>query len=290
MSELFDKEFFQKLNRLKLAMNIRIDKGMSGARKSSAKGSSVEFSDFREYIPGDDIRRIDWNVYGRLDKLFIKQFMEEKEAFYHIFVDSSASMNFGEKKKSDMALKLAAVFVWLVQKQLDRVEILTLSDGRLDRTSPITGRSSFARMLDELEKVSFGGTTGINEAISRAKINGRGVTIIISDFLDPEGIDEAIKFLNFKRQEVMLLQVLAHEEIEFDEEGTFAIKDMETSDEVRVTMSRQTIKNYQKTLESHNQKIQRLAKKYGCAYMQITSDEDIEKVVFETMKQKGIFG
>lgn len=290
MSELFDKEFFQKLNRLKLAMNIRIDKGMSGARKSSAKGSSVEFSDFREYIPGDDIRRIDWNVYGRLDKLFIKQFMEEKEAFYHIFVDSSASMNFGEKKKSDMALKLAAVFVWLVQKQLDRVEILTLSDGRLDRTSPITGRSSFARMLDELEKVSFGGTTGINEAISRAKINGRGVTIIISDFLDPEGIDEAIKFLTFKRQEVMLLQVLAHEEIEFDEEGTFAIKDMETSDEVRVTMSRQTIKNYQKTLESHNQKIQRLAKKYGCAYMQITSDEDIEKVVFETMKQKGIFG
>ncbi len=290
MSELFDKEFFQKLNRLKLAMNIRIDKGMSGARKSSAKGSSVEFSDFREYIPGDDIRRIDWNVYGRLDKLFIKQFMEEKEAFYHIFVDSSASMNFGEKKKSDMALKLAAVFVWLVQKQLDRVEIFTLSDGRLDRTSPITGRSSFARMLDELEKVSFGGTTGINEAISRAKINGRGVTIIISDFLDPEGIDEAIKFLIFKRQEVMLLQVLAHEEIEFDEEGTFAIKDMETSDEVRVTMSRQTIKNYQKTLESHNQKIQRLAKKYGCAYMQITSDEDIEKVVFETMKQKGIFG
>ena len=290
MSELFDKEFFQKLNRLKLAMNIRIDKGMSGARKSSAKGSSVEFSDFREYIPGDDIRRIDWNVDGRLDKLFIKQFMEEKEAFYHIFVDSSASMNFGEKKKSDMALKLAAVFVWLVQKQLDRVEIFTLSDGRLDRTSPITGRSSFARMLDELEKVSFGGTTGINEAISRAKINGRGVTIIISDFLDPEGIDEAIKFLIFKRQEVMLLQVLAHEEIEFDEEGTFAIKDMETSDEVRVTMSRQTIKNYQKTLESHNQKIQRLAKKYGCAYMQITSDEDIEKVVFETMKQKGIFG
>lgn len=290
MSELFDKEFFQKLNRLKLAMNIRIDKGMSGARKSSAKGSSVEFSDFREYIPGDDIRRIDWNVYGRLDKLFIKQFMEEKEAFYHIFVDSSASMNFGEKKKSDMALKLAAVFVWLVQKQLDRVEILTLSDGRLDRTSPITGRSSFARMLDELEKVSFSGTTGINEAISRAKINGRGVTIIISDFLDPDGIDEAIKFLTFKRQEVMLLQVLAHEEIEFDEEGTFAIKDMETSDEVRVTMSRQTIKNYQKTLESHNQKIQRLAKKYGCAYMQVTSDEDIEKVVFETMKQKGIFG
>ncbi|MCI7097947.1 MAG: DUF58 domain-containing protein, partial [Lachnospiraceae bacterium] len=82
MSELFDEEFFARLNRLKLAMHIRLDRGMSGGRKSSARGSSVEFSDFREYLPGDDIRRIDWNVYGRLDKLYVKQFMEEKEAVY----------------------------------------------------------------------------------------------------------------------------------------------------------------------------------------------------------------
>ena len=290
MEELFDQDFFAKLNRLKLAMNMRLDKGMSGARKSSAKGSSVEFSDFREYIPGDDIRRVDWNVYGRLDKLYIKQFMEEKEAFYHIFVDTSASMDYGQKSKADMARRIAAVFVWLVQKQLDRVEILSYSNGRLAGTSPIAGRGSFAKVLSELENMKFEGHTKTSHAIRQAKFNGRGIAIIISDFLDADGIDEAVKFLIFKKQEVMLVQVLAREELEFEDEGTLAITDMETGEEVRVTMSSRTIKEYYKTLAQHNRSIERIAKKYGCAYLQISSDDDIEKVVFDTFKQKGIFG
>lgn len=290
MSELFDAGFFARLNRLKMAMHIRLDKGMSGGRKSSAKGSSVEFSDFREYLPGDDIRRIDWNVYGRLDKLYIKQFMEEKEAFYHVFLDSSGSMDFGEEKKSVMALRLAAVFAWLVLKQLDRVEILTFRDGRLGKTSPITGRNSFQRLLHELEQVSFGGNTRINEAVRRCSLNGRGICILISDFLDQEGIDEAIRYLTFKRQEILLIQVLAREEVEFDEEGTLALEDVESGEQVRVTMTRQTIKVYQDTLEAHNQNLQRIAKRYGCGFLQVVSDEELEKVIFQTLKQKGIFG
>lgn len=290
MSELFDAGFFSKLNHLKLAMHIRLDKGLSGGRKSSAKGSSVEFSDFREYLPGDDIRRIDWNVYGRLDKLYVKQFMEEKEAFYHIFLDTSASMDFGEQKKSVMALRLAAVFAWLVLKQLDRVEILTLRDGRLGKTSPVTGRGSFQKLLNELEQVTFEGKTRINEAVRRSSFHGRGICILISDFLDPEGIDEAIRYLTFKKQEVLLIQVLAREEVNFEGEGTLALEDMETGEQVRVTMTRQTLKVYEEALETHNQALQKLAKRYGCAWQQVVADEDLEKVVFHTLKQKGIFG
>lgn len=290
MSELFDAGFFSKLNHLKLAMHIRLDKGLSGGRKSSAKGSSVEFSDFREYLPGDDIRRIDWNVYGRLDKLYVKQFMEEKEAFYHIFLDTSASMNFGEQKKSVMALRLAGVFAWLVLKQLDRVEILTLRDGRLGKTSPVTGRGSFQKLLNELEQVTFEGKTQINEAVRRSSFHGRGICILISDFLDPEGIDEAIRYLTFRKQEVLLIQVLAREEVNFEGEGTLALEDMETGEQVRVTMTRQTLKVYEEALEAHNQALQKLAKRYGCAWQQVVADEDLEKVVFHTLKQKGIFG
>lgn len=290
MSELFDMGFFSKLNHLKLAMHIRLDKGLSGGRKSSAKGSSVEFSDFREYLPGDDIRRIDWDVYGRLDKLYVKQFMEEKEAFYHIFLDTSASMDFGEQKKSVMALRLAAVFAWLVLKQLDRVEILTLRDGRLGKTSPVAGRESFQRLLKELEQVTFTGTTRINEAVRRSSFWGRGICIVISDFLDPEGVEETIRYLTFKKQEILLIQVLAREELHFEEEGTLALEDMETGEQVRVTMTRQTVKAYEDALEAHNQSLQKLAKRYGCAWQQVTADEDLEKVVFHTLKQKGIFG
>ncbi|MDO5409434.1 MAG: DUF58 domain-containing protein [Lachnospiraceae bacterium] len=290
MSELFDSGFFARLNHLKMAMHIRLDRGLSGARKSSAKGSSVEFSDFREYLPGDDIRRIDWNAYGRLDKLYIKQFMEEKEACYHVFLDTSASMDFGEQKKSVMALRLCAVFAWLVLKQLDRVEILAFSEGKLEKTSPVVGRGSFSRLLKALEEVSFGGKTGINEAVRRSRLNGKGICILISDFLDPDGVDEAVRYLVFKHQEVLLIQVLAREETDFDEEGTLSLQDMETGEEVRVTMTRQTIRVYQETLEKHNRALERLAKRYGCAYLQVISDEDIEKVIFETLKQKGIFG
>lgn len=290
MSELFDAAFFSKLNYLKLAMHIRLDKGLSGGRKSSAKGSSVEFSDFREYLPGDDIRRIDWNVYGRLDKLYVKQFMEEKEAFYHIFLDTSASMDFGEEKKSVMALRLSAVFAWLVLKQLDRVEIVTLQNGRLGKTSPVVGRSSFQRLLKELEQVSFGGNTRINEAVKKCRLGGRGICILISDFLDPNGIDEAIRYLTFKRQEIFLIQVLAREEVEFDGEGTLALEDMETGQQVRVTVTRQTIRAYEEAAAAHTQALQRLAKRYGCAFLQVVADEELEKVIFQTLMQKGIFG
>lgn len=289
MSELFDAAFFSGLNHLKLAMHIRLDKGLSGGRKSSAKGSSVEFSDFREYLPGDDIRRVDWNVYGRLGKLYVKQFMEEKEAFYHIFLDTSASMDFGEEKKSVMALRLSAVFAWLVLKQLDRVEILTLQNGHLGKTSPVIGRSSFKRLLKELEQVSFEGDTRINEAVKKCSPGGRGVCILISDFLDPYGIDEAIRYLTYKRQEIFLIQVLAREEVEFDGEGTLALDDMETGEQVRVTVTRQTIRAYEEALTAHTQALQRLAKRYGCAYLQVISDEELEKVIFQTLKQKGIF-
>ncbi|MCD8216626.1 MAG: DUF58 domain-containing protein [Clostridiales bacterium] len=290
MSEIFDAGFFAKLNQLKLAAHIRLDQGQSGARKSSARGSSVEFSDFREYLPGDDIRRIDWNVYGRLDKLYVKQFMEEKEAKYHIFLDTSASMAYGEEKKSAMALRLAAVFAWIVLQQLDRVEVLTFRDGRLGRTSPIVGRGSFQRLLRDLEQVEFGGTTGLHEAVRRSATGGKGISILISDFFEEDGLEEAVRFLVYQRQEVCLIQVLAREETEFDDEGTLELVDLEQAGSVRVTMSRQSICMYREALKRHQERLMRLAKRYGCTFFQVVSDEPLEKIVFETLRQKGLFG
>lgn len=289
MSDLFDAGFFAKLNHLKLAAHIRPEQGLSGGRKSSAKGSSVEFSDFRKYLPGDDIRRIDWNVYGRLDKLCVKQFMEEKEVRYHIFLDTSASMNFGEKKKSVMALRLTAVFVWLVLQRLDRVEVLTFRDGKLGRTNPIVGRSSFSRLLQDLEQVRFGGKTEINAAVRRSVLGGKGITILISDFLEEEGLEEAIRYLVYQRQEVFLIQVLAREETDFDDEGTLELVDAEDAGSVRVTMSRQSIRMYTEALQRHETELKCLAKRYGCTFLRVVSDEEADKVVFETLRNNRMF-
>lgn len=129
--KLFDSVFFEKMGQLAIAMNTRMTHGIGGGRKSNAKGSSVEFSDYREYIPGDDIRRIDWGAYGRLDKLYIKRFMEEKEGIFQIFVDTSASMDFGEPKKSRIALQLAGALAYLVLSNLDRVYVSEMQDDHL---------------------------------------------------------------------------------------------------------------------------------------------------------------
>lgn len=287
---IFDKEFFSKLGKLQLITNLRLDQGQSGERKSSAKGASVEFSDFREYIPGDDIRRVDWNAYGRFNKLYIKQFMEEKEAFYHIFLDTSASMNYGEAKKSHMALRVAAVFAYIVQKQLDRVEIFTLSDDRIGRTSPVTGRSRFGVFLKELENTSFEGKTNLNDSIRKSNLKGKGISIIISDFLDSQGVTEAIKYLRFKGQEVLLVQILSKEETEFDQEGTLSLEDMENGEIVRITVNGQVIKEYKETLKKHERMLETISRKYGCSFLRVLSHESMDEVIFKTMRQKGIFG
>ncbi len=287
LKEIFNDEFFKSLSSLKLAMHLRLDKGMSGGRKSSAKGASVEFSDFREYIPGDDVRRIDWNVYGRMDKLYIKQFMEEKEATYHIFLDHSKSMDFGEQKKSIMALRLCGAFAYMVLGQLDRVMIHTVTAEAIGRENPFIGRASFQRILQDLSHVTFEGNTHLEASIKKCTLKGRGVSIIISDFLDWHELEGLIRYLAFKKQEIVLVQVLAREEVDFYGEGTVTLIDSETKDEMKVTMTGQTIRLYEKQLEAHKEMLNRLARKYGCVYQCIVSDESIHKVIFEGFKQSG---
>ena len=200
--KLFDQSFFTKLNQLAIAMNTHMTHGMGGGRKSNAKGTSVEFSDYREYIPGDDIRRIDWGAYGRLDKLYIKRFMEEKEGIFQIFIDTSNSMSFGEPKKSRTALQLAGALAYLVLNNLDRVYVSEMQESTLTQGKGRAGKQAFRQIMQELEAVEFDGRTNLNKAIMSRQYQGSGVSIVISDFLDEKGIEEAVKYLRYKKQQV----------------------------------------------------------------------------------------
>ena len=181
--KLFDSDFFSRLNRMKMMSRMRLNAGMGGQRKSSAKGNSVEFSDFREYIPGDDIRRIDWNVYGRMDKLFIKEFMEEKEGLFHILIDCSKSMDFGEKNKFNQARRIAGMIAYMVLGNLDRVTITSLHGAKTSTTKGMTGRQAFPKILTELEAMKCYGTTSLCKAVKTIPFKHRGTVILISDFL-----------------------------------------------------------------------------------------------------------
>lgn len=277
--ELFDSAFFEKLNTVKISLNMRLSQGMSGSRKSSAKGSSVEFSDFREYMLGDDIRRIDWNAYGRTDKLYIKQFMEEKEGLFRFFIDTSGSMEFGEQKKSVMALRLSAALSYIIMNNLDRVFINEMKGEQLTRGKGLSGGAAFSHLLKDLERITFSGDTHINRCISSYPVPRGGVSIIVSDFLDPEGIDSAVKYLVSRKQTVVLIQVLSREELNIDYEGTLNIMDMETNERIKITMSNQAVKQYQLELDGLRDGLTKLSRKYGAHYVSVVSDEDLVSVL-----------
>ena len=274
-TEIFDKGFFEKLNTLKMSLYMRLSEGMSGIRKSGAKGNSVEFSDFREYIPGDDIRRIDWNAYGRTDKLYIKQFMEEKEGVYDIFVDTSRSMAFGEMLKNRMALQVAGALSYVILNNLDRVYVNNMKENSVTKGKGMTGGAAFPYILEELKNMASSGGTSLSKSILSRPVSAGGTSIIISDFLDPQGISEAIKYLTYKKQTVVLIQILAKEEEEIDYEGTVNLVDMENGKKLKITMTNAAIKEYNKSLATMKEALKKLAKKYGATYVYIRSDESL---------------
>ncbi len=288
--KLFDSEFFSRLNRMKMLTRMRLNAGMGGQRKSSAKGNSVEFSDFREYIQGDDIRRIDWNVYGRMDKLFIKEFMEEKEGLFHVIVDCSKSMDFGEKNKSIQARRIAGMIAYMVLSNLDRVYLTSLHGAKAVTTKGMTGRQAFPKILNELEKMEFYGETSLPKAIKMMPFKHRGVVVLISDFLQEpeeakeeakkgETIEELIKYLCFHKQEVVLFQVLSKEEENPIGEGTLDLIDSETDKRMKVTMTAKALKEYDNSLKELHKNIERFCKKYQVRYIPVTTEENLEAVI-----------
>lgn len=285
---IFDTEFLKKLDTIAINVRMLMSQGGGGNRKSRSKGSSVEFSDFREYAMGDDFRRIDWNAYGRFDKLFVKLFMEEQEAMINVFVDSSKSMDFGSPKKSEVALKLAGVLAFLALNNLDRVCINSVAKDTFKQSSAVTGRSMFDRCIGFLEGISFVGETDLNAAIKKKELRGRGMAVIISDFFSPGGIEEAIKYLLYKKQVVFLIHVLSPEELNPEIEGQVRLLDAETGKVMDVAVTPALLKQYHQKLNEFNNGIKEFCSRMGTAYIQVSSVDSIEKIVFEQFTVAGV--
>lgn len=281
---IFDKEFFQKLSTLKLLMKTPLDTGMGGSRKSMAKGSSVEFSDFREYILGDDIRRVDWNAYGRMDKLFVKLFMEEKEGLFRIMVDLSKSMDYGSKKKSVTALRIAGLLSYMILHNLDRVVMTALREDQSETTKGMTGSQSFQKLLSFLSDLVFQGETDLEKSIRSQPIHGRGVCILISDFFDPNGLDGVLKYLSYQKQEIYLFHVLAQEEQNPQQEGYVNLIDSETGDQLKVSMNSKVIGQYQEALLKFTSSIKESARRYGAGYIPVTAGEALDGLLVKIGK------
>lgn len=287
---MLDAKFYDALVRLRLSIGHKSSMSMSGNRKSVQKGSSAEFSDFREYMPGDDIRRIDWNAYARLDKLFIKEYMEEKEAVISILIDTSASMNYGEQKKSELALSIAAALSYLALSGMDRVVVYDMK--RMANPYSVTGgKKGYPRLLKWLEQLSFEGEADIHTAIRQMAMKGPGMTILISDFLTdsmvngPEDeIEKLMKYLDYRRQKAVMLHVMAGEELEIGLSGTYNLIDMESQEHLRITMNAEAVRDYQKGLQNFLNKLQQSCRRTGSSYVLCSTARDLYQLIFEDLR------
>lgn len=285
---LFDGDFFRKLNTIKLNINMRLNKGTSGSRKSTAKGSSLEFSDFREYLLGDDIRHIDWNAYGRTEKLLVKLFMEEKEGQFHIFLDSSKSMAFGEQLKSIHACRIAAAFSYVVLNNLDRVYLTTERREGLFTSKGLTGRQAFPKILGQLEDTVFASGMEMDRLVRSKPLKARGVTILISDFFMSGDLETLIRYLAYKKQEIIVVQVLSREELAPELDGTLNLIDAEDDSQMKVTMSGPVLRAYDKTLKSFTGRIGEVCRRYGARYVLAPSDEPVDHLFFDVFGRSGV--
>lgn len=285
-----DAAFFEKLSRFRLAMGHKSSMNLTGNRKSTQKGSSTEFSDFREYMPGDDIRRIDWNAYGRLDRYYIKEYMEEKEAVVNILLDTSASMDYGENKKSELAVMLVSAFAYLGWSNMDRV---TVYDMKRMQTPYVGtgGKNAIQGLLLWLDKCSFEGQVDVNEAVRQMPAKGNGVTIIISDFLQEAFLEEGqeatkqlLRYLNYCKQKPVLLHVLAREELEISMTGTKNFIDAEDASTLRVTLEAPGIREYEQALKSFINTLQRESSRSGASYVLCDTGKDINELLFRDLR------
>ena len=284
---VFDDEFLRKLERLELLARKMFRGLLRGERTTSRRGRGLEFSDFRQYRPGDDFRHIDWNIYARLDQLFLKLHASEEDLTLHLIVDTSASMGFGEPSKFDHARKLAAALAYVALSNLDRVGLNVFADGLGANLPPIKARHHMARLLAFLRKLPCAGVTRVGSALRdfATRTRSPGLVILISDLLGAGQAQDGIEALCHGGHDVVVIQLLAESEIDPPLDGALRMVDAETGDELEVTVDRELRRLYQHRFERQLQELESFCRRRGVEYLRASTAIGFEDVVLKYLRQ-----
>ncbi|MBP86011.1 MAG: DUF58 domain-containing protein [Planctomycetaceae bacterium] len=287
---LLSPQLLAQLERLELVTRKIFRGRLKGERKSRRKGQSVEFADFRNYVPGDDIRFIDWNLYARLDKLFLKLFLEEEDLHFYALIDASTSMEFGDPSKLHFAKQLAASLGFVALCRADRVRVETLGASTKDPGPVLRGRASLWRMLEHLDKIEGGENISLAQGVKDfcLRNTGQGIIVLISDLMDKEGYETALRYLLAQQMDVYVIHVLSPEEIDPDVTGDVKLVDCEDSDIAEITVSRPLLTKYKRTLASFVDGAKEYCTRRGMSYLMTSSDTPVEQLVSNYLRQRGL--
>lgn len=287
---VLDAEFLRKLERLALVAR-RVRAGHAkGERKSTRKGSSVEFADYRDYVQGDDLRHVDWNLFGRLDALYLKLFQEQEDLTLHLLVDVSASMAFGAPSKIDFACKTAAALGYIALVKYDRVSIEAFSGDGAQRFLPCRGKASAKRLFDFLEHVACGGSTALEQSCRHyaQRCRQKGILVLISDFMDPAGFDGCLRRLALPGYDACIIHVLARSEVDPPITGDLRLIDSETGAFTEITASRALLERYTANLRAFRDELKRAATARNIACIPAVSDMDFEMLALNLLRHGGL--
>ena len=289
---VFDEAFLRQLERLLLLMKSPARGGLKGGRRSVKRGQSVEFADYRDYSLGDDLRQLDWNVYARLERLFVKLFVEEEDVTVTLLIDGSASMAAGHPAKLLFAKRAAAALGYIALASEDRVSVVVMG-GRVARRQPsLRGSGRVFRLLANLSSV--GAVDGPSDLVAAARhaaaqLSSRGVIVLISDLLDP-GADRVVRELAATNSELVILHVLSPEELDPRLEGDLRLVDAETGDGIDVTVDLATIDGYKARLAAWQAGFADLAAKRRAGYVNVPSDLPLAELVFAELRRRRVLG
>jgi uncharacterized protein (DUF58 family) len=305
---LLTPDLLRRLEQFQLLATRRAKSNSKGERRSRARGHSVEFADYREYVPGDDFRYLDWNLYGRLERLFLKLYEEERELPVRIFLDASESMTFGQPRKFDFARQVAAAVGYVALSGFDRVSVLPFPDrAPQESESPATrmremaargalrsvrGKRSAIQFFQNLTALTAGGSADLNQALRRGALEARqaGVAVILSDFLDPAGYEPGLNALIGRGFQVDIVQILAPEELSPVTFGDLRLVDSETGATQEVTFGRYRMKAYQQTVQNFIQRLREYCQGRGINFFTASSSTPLEELLLRQLRRAEVWG
>lgn len=289
---VFDEGFLRQLERLGVLMKQPVRGGLKGGRRSVKRGQSVEFADYRDYALGDDLRQLDWNVYARLEKLFVKLFIEEEDVTITFLLDASPSMAFGRPQKLLFAKRAAAALGYIGLASEDRVVVAALAGRQARRQGGLRGSGRVFRLLANLSSIQPG--EGVTDLVAAARhaaamLRGRGVVVLISDLLDP-GADRVIRELASTGSELIVLHTLSPDELDPALEGDLKLVDSETGEGIDVTVDLATLDDYRARLAAWQESFADLAAKRRASYVPLSTDVPLADLVFAELRRRRVVG
>jgi uncharacterized protein (DUF58 family) len=289
---LFEESFLRKLERIAILSKRAAAGQMQGERRSQKRGQSVEFADFRPYSTGDDFRRIDWNAYARLERFFIKLFIEEQDLTIHLLVDNSKSMDWGDPNKLEYAIRSAGALGYIALNGLDRVTVTALGEtdnGSAGYFSPHRGKQNAFALFSFLQSLRASGPANLKRSLQAyaTRVSRPGPLLLLSDLMD-DGWADGLNALARRGFEVSVLQILSPDEVEPEISGDLKLLDSETRAEVEITAEYDLLERYRRGLADWQEELRRFCGARGIHYASILTSTPLEELLTARLRAQGI--